>query len=619
MTIISILLAPYRKFRNPWSDHVKQFEYLDWETQRLLAYRQIDKGGFGFWIVFVAGAGFLTDAYDIFAVNTVLPMLAIVYWKGNMPQNAEVLVSLSLLVGTFFGQIIVGILADRYGRKRLYGVELLILTLATVLMSLSSKGALESTNGLAWILSWRFIMGLGIGGDYPLSAVITAEFAPRKHRDRMVSTVFFMQPIGALIANIVTVATVAALRNSLPQGATSTNCVGECRETVDNMWRWIVGLGAVPPAFAILLRWWIPESPRYTLEVEKDPATAWHDVDVYYSPGASVLELANRTNGHSTADTALSPDSTRSTEATLTFGEPEPIEMKELTLTEPALTVTPTTFRKTVRKETWSEFWTGFYSFMIREGNWTDLAGTSLAWMTLDFAFYFLGVNSPKVLSKIWNALSEKEPLDYILMENGNRAMIAVSVGAILGGLLFIKLAGFRWHLQVSGFWILAALFVVVGVSYVVLLQTRYFAAVIVLYSMCSLFFNFGPNSSTFVIAAEVFPTKYRCTCHGLSAAAGKFGSIIAQIFLAYAKFGSPGHGVNDPNSRWLGWVLLVFAAFMASGAIITNLWVPNPCNFWGQSRSLEDLGFGKAARKRMEKDERDAWNSLVPGSPNVP
>lgn len=371
-------------------------------------------------------------------------------------------------------------------------------------------------------------MGLGIGGDYPLSAVITAEyvvpvacarmtfgisvwclaaltksgrFAPRKHRDRMVATVFFMQPIGALIANVVAVATVAAFRDSLPQGSTNTNCLGECRETVDNMWRWIVGLGAVPPAFAILLRWWIPESPRYTLEVEKDPDTAQHDVDLYYRPSAGVLALANRSDGPSTAATALSPGSTVSTQATFTFGEPQSIEMKELTLSEPALSVTPAHSRKIVRKETWSEFWTGFYSFMISEGNWTDLAGTSLAWMTLDFAFYFLGVNSPKVLSKIWNAVNEKESLYYILMENGNRAMIAVSIGAILGGLLFIKLAGFRWHLQVSGFWILAALFVAVGVSYVLLLQTRYFAAVIVLYSICSLFFNFGPNSSTFVVS----------------------------------------------------------------------------------------------------------------------
>ncbi|KAE9977494.1 hypothetical protein EG327_007691 [Venturia inaequalis] len=444
-------------------------------------------------------------------------------------------------------------------------------------------------------------MGLGIGGDYPLSAVITAEFAPRKHRDRMLATVFFMQPIGAFMANVVAIATVAAFRNSLPQGSTTTNCIG-----------------AIPPAFAILIRWWIPESPRYTLEVEKDPATAQRDVDVYYRPSAGILKPVNRTNGPDTAATALSPGSTISTQAAFTFGEPEPMEMKEFTLTEPALTVTPMTSRKTVRKETWPEFWIGFHSFMIQEGNWTDLAGTSFAWMNLDFAFYFLGVNSPRVLSQIWNAVNEKGPLYYIFMEDGHRAMIAVSIGAILGGLLFIKLAGFRWHLQVSGFWILAALFVVVGVSYVLLLHTRYFAAVIVLYSICSLFFNFGPNSSTFVIAAEVFPTKYRCTCHGLSAAAGKFGSIIAQIFLAYAKFGSPGHGVNDSDSNWLGWVLLVFAAFMASGAIITKLWVPNPCNILGQSRSLEDLGLGKAARKRMEKDERDTWNSLVPGSPNV-
>lgn len=317
----------------------------------------------------------------------------------------------------------------------------------------------------------------------------------------MVAAVFFMQPIGALIANVVAVATVAALHRSLPDGSTPTHCLGECRETVDTMWRWIVGLGAVPPAFAILLRWWIPESPRYTLEVEKDPDTAQHDVDLYYKPSAGILELASQ---QPESSTAIYPGSVSSTQATLTFGDPNQIEMKELTLTEPALAVTPTVSRRTVGKETWSEFRTGFYAFMITEGNWTDLAGTSLAWMTLDFAFYFLGVNSPKVLTKIWNAVDEDESLYYILMENGNRSMIAVSIGAILGGLLFIKLAGFRWHLQVSGFWILAALFVAVGVSYVTLLKTRFFAAVIVLYSICSLFFNFGPNSSTFVVSRSL-------------------------------------------------------------------------------------------------------------------
>jgi PHS family inorganic phosphate transporter-like MFS transporter len=102
-------------------------------------------------------------------------MLDVVYWQGNMPRSDEVLISLSLLAGTFVGQLVFGVLADRYGRKRMYGIELVILTIATVLMALTSKGALKGTNRLAWITVWRFVMGIGIGGDYPLSAVITAE------------------------------------------------------------------------------------------------------------------------------------------------------------------------------------------------------------------------------------------------------------------------------------------------------------------------------------------------------------------------------------------------------------------------------------------------------------
>lgn len=80
-----------------------------------------------------------------------------------MRRHEEVLIGLSLLVGTFFGQLLFGVLADRYGRKRMYGLELAVLTGATILMTVSSKGALNETNRLAWISTWRFIMGIGIG------------------------------------------------------------------------------------------------------------------------------------------------------------------------------------------------------------------------------------------------------------------------------------------------------------------------------------------------------------------------------------------------------------------------------------------------------------------------
>lgn len=54
----------------------------------------------------------------------------------------------------------------------------------------------------------------------------------------------------------------------------------------------------------------------------------------------------------------------------------------------------------------------------------------------------------------------------------------------------------------------------------------------------------------------------------------------------------------------------------MIAGAVVTRLWVPNPSNIWGQSRALEDLSLGKAARRRYEKQEKEAWDAFIPGSP---
>ncbi len=57
--------------------------------------------------------------------------------------------------------------------------------------------------------------------------------------------------------------------------------------------------------------------------------------------------------------------------------------------------------------------------------------------------------------------------------------------------------------------------------------------AVILLYCLAGFFENFGPNVTSFVVPGEVFPTRYRSTAHGISAASGKLGSIIAQIIVS--------------------------------------------------------------------------------------
>jgi MFS family permease len=105
----------------------------------------------------------LKEPFQIFAVNMVLPMLEIVYWENKLPPHQETAINLATLVGTIIGQLAFGILADRYGRKKMYGFELLIVIVATVGFALCSKGAQGSINILAWVISWRLLMGIGIG------------------------------------------------------------------------------------------------------------------------------------------------------------------------------------------------------------------------------------------------------------------------------------------------------------------------------------------------------------------------------------------------------------------------------------------------------------------------
>jgi PHS family inorganic phosphate transporter-like MFS transporter len=75
--------------------------------------------------------------------------------------------------GTVIGQFGFGILADIVGRKKMYGLELILIIVATLAQSLSSSS--PGMNIVGVLIFWRVLMGIGIGGDYPLSSIITSE------------------------------------------------------------------------------------------------------------------------------------------------------------------------------------------------------------------------------------------------------------------------------------------------------------------------------------------------------------------------------------------------------------------------------------------------------------
>lgn len=93
------------------------------------------------WVIVVAGVGFFTDAYSIFAINMVIPMLGIIYYGGEMPRKYETALSVVTLGGSIIGQIAFGFAADIWGRRKMYGLELIITIAATLVSVFAFNGS----------------------------------------------------------------------------------------------------------------------------------------------------------------------------------------------------------------------------------------------------------------------------------------------------------------------------------------------------------------------------------------------------------------------------------------------------------------------------------------------
>jgi PHS family inorganic phosphate transporter-like MFS transporter len=105
---------------------------------------------------------FFTDSYDIFAVSLLSTMVGIVYSqksKGTLPVSSDTAIKVSTSAGTVVGQFGFGALADIVGRKRMYGLELIVIIVATLAQALSGPG--PGTDIVGILIFWRVIMGIG--------------------------------------------------------------------------------------------------------------------------------------------------------------------------------------------------------------------------------------------------------------------------------------------------------------------------------------------------------------------------------------------------------------------------------------------------------------------------
>lgn len=192
-----------------------------------------------------------------------------------------------------------------------------------------------------------------------------------------------------------------------------------------------------------------------------------------------------------------------------------------------------------------------------------------------------------------------------VLLEQSKQYLLTVSISSIAGGTCFLfcanRLPRKQW-LTVS-FLVLAALFVMTGAVYYGVAHTGYYPATVAMVAICHFTFNFGANTLTFVIPAEIFPTCYRCTCHGISAAAGKTGSVLALLAV---------YAINAGYSSRTrqGLVFILFGSVLALGAFYSWAYLPSVQRLVHdaegakvlETKTLEELGGGKQ-QARLEGD----------------
>ncbi|GCE24896.1 MFS transporter [Dictyobacter alpinus] len=438
------------------------------------ALKQLDESplsGFHFKTVITAGMGFLTDAYDLFIIGVVTSILKDTWHITSLETS---LLSSVALLASVLGAVVFGRIADTMGRKFIYGYELLVLAIGAIASALAPN--------VIWLLIFRFILGVGIGGDYPVSSTLMSEYANRKDRGKLITFVFSTQALGLIIGPLLTY---ILLQSGIDKELT---------------WRLILGAGAIPALATFWLRRQISETPRFAL-AKGDDAGVTRAVEMAEGKHSNAAEAGDKSEN-------LVPEQTRQDQETSTQEKNESVQE---------------------RKTSWREL------FTVR--HWLIwLLGAAGTWFLLDIAYYGTTVSTPIVIKLFSPKTSLTTNMLYTLLI----FVVAALPGYILSAFTVDRIG--RKPIQLVGFGMMAVSY---GVLFIFPQLTAITIPFLLCYGLAYLFTEFGPNVTTFLYPAEIFPVTVRTTAHGIAAGLGKFGAFIGAfifpLMLASANFKLPG------------------------------------------------------------------------------
>ncbi|WP_067660917.1 MFS transporter [Nocardia harenae] len=192
------------------------------------------------WMIVIGlGSVWIVDGFEVTVVGSVAGRLS--EPGSGLPITAAQVsgVAAALYVaGACVGALLFGWLTDRYGRKKLFIITLAVYLVATAMTAFSFD--------VWWFLLFRFLTGLGIGGEYAAINSAIDELIPSKYRGRIdiiINGTYWLGASGGALLSV------AALNPNL---------------FAENLgWRLMFGIGVVFGLLILLVRRNVPESPRW--------------------------------------------------------------------------------------------------------------------------------------------------------------------------------------------------------------------------------------------------------------------------------------------------------------------------------------------------------------------
>ncbi len=259
------------------------------------------------WIRNITGAATFFDGYTVIAISYAMPVL-VSEWHLN-PQQTGAILSLGYL-GQVIGALLFGALAERFGRLKIL--------LFTILLFVSMDIACLFAWGAASMMLFRFVQGIGTGGEVPVACAYINEFISSKGRGRFFLLYEVLFLVGLVGAGLIGSALVPRFG-----------------------WRAMFVVGIIPALVLIPLRFLMKESPRWL---------AAHGRYAQADRIVSALERSARESGHILAQPAAPP----------TRAAPKPTDWRDL-------------FRGIYRQPTFTISTMWFCSYLVANGMLTWL------------------------------------------------------------------------------------------------------------------------------------------------------------------------------------------------------------------------------------------------------